>query len=773
VPLRGLAGEARAVSSGALGLQTLLALAPAIRSVAGGQAVHIPTMTALPNPSTLALDTTIRHALVHLSQVLGFTGSCVLLCDERTSALVLHSTQGLSAQQQRDLAVLSEPGALAERVLISGRADFASSFEQRALVSDGHWLGLPLLGAETALGVLLLLWPGRGEDVAEILPVIESVGRGLGLAVQNARHFHRQQRRAEHLQLVSELGRRLTAILEPEVLLQAMVEQIQRTFGYFYVGVSLVENDSLVIKAEAGRPRADGEANTHPYHGADEIVLPLGAGSISGLVAATGKARIFPDVTQEPNYFWLPEMGPVRSALVVPLHFEDQVMGALDLESDRLNDFDEDDLLLAEVLAAQAAVAITNARLYYQARRRTQEVEGLLDTAQDINSELHLTLLLERVTQRALEITGAEGALVGHVEDGEMVYQTIRTPRAWVPYKTRFRLNEGWLGQAARRRQPYLTNDAPNDPYVMRDFAATYQIHAALSVPVLNRRGILLGAILVFNSTPGRYFGEDDVRVLTALANQAAIAIENARLYELEREKVEALQELEHLKSDFLSGVSHDLRTPLTALRTASQAFPAAGPLTPLQQQLIDNIQRNTERMITLVNDLLEMAKLQSGRLRLNYQRVRLVHLIDELVSELDPLLSERGVRAEVVAGDPALAITADPRRLHQVLLNLLTNACRFSPAGGTITITAAASEDGTTISVRDEGPGIPVAEQGRIFDRFYRLDSGGSGGLGLAIARSLVALHSGTLSVESTPGAGASFHVWLPREVPDAYRDH
>lgn len=730
-------------------------------------------MTDSLDSTALTLDTTIRQALVQLGQALGFTGSCVLLRHERSDALTLHSTEGLSARQHRDLAVLCEPGALAERVARSGRAEFASPAERETLTAEGAWLGLPLLAGETVLGVLLLLWPASDSDAAKMLPVIESVGRGVGLALQNARHFHRQQRRAEHLQLVSELGRRLTAILEPSALLQEMVEQIQRAFGYFYVGVSLVENDHLVIKAEAGCRQATRGGEDRSPSDSGGIVLPLGRGSISGLVAAARKSRIFPDVRQEPNYYWLPEMEPVRSALVVPLHFEDQVIGVLDLESDIVDDFDEDDLLLAEVLAAQAAVAIANARLYHRARRRTQEVEGLLDTAQDINSELHLTLLLERVTQRALEITGAEGALVGHVEDGEMVYQTIRTPRAWVPFKTRFRLDQGWLGQAVRRRQPYLTNDAPNDPYTMPDFAATYQIRAALSVPILNRRGVLLGAILVFNSTPGRHFGEDDVRVLTALANQAAIAIENARLYELELEKVEALQELERLKSDFLSSVSHDLRTPLTALRTAGQAFPAAGPLTPLQQRLIDNIQRNTERMITLVNDLLEMAKLQSGRLRLNYQRVRIVRLIEDLILELDPLLSERSVRAEVVAPDPALTITADPRRLHQVLLNLLTNACRFSPLSGTITVTVSEGEGGVTISVRDQGPGIPPAEQSRIFERFYRLDTGGSGGLGLAIARSLVALHAGKLSVESPPGAGATFHVWLPREVPDAYRDH
>lgn len=723
-------------------------------------------------PGLSALESTIQETLRVLSRALGYAAGCVLLHRAPGEVLLCHGAAHLSVAQKADLTHLSAPDGLAARVAASGLPACPTPAEQAGLTAPGQWVAVPLRAGSRVDGVLLLLAPRPADehatlDVAALLathPIIESGCHGLALAVQSARHLQRQQRRAESLQLVSEISRRLAAILEPADLLQAMVAQIQRTFGYYYVGVSLVEEGALIIKAAAGRGGRDG-ATLQPHPA--EVVLPIGPGSIVGLVAATGRPQIFPDIREEPNYYWLPEMGPVRSALTVPLRFEEAVIGVLDLESDELEAFDDDDLMLAEVLAAQAAVAIANARLYHQARRRAQEVEALLDTAQDINSELHLELLLQRVTQRALEITRAEAALVGHVEDDEVLYHYIRTPRAWVPYRARFPLTRGWIHQAVRRRQPYLTNDAPNDPHALHDFVASYQISAALTVPILDRRGTVLGTIHALNMTAGHHFDADDARLLTAFANQAAIAFENARLYELEQEKVEALQELERLKSEFLSSVSHDLRTPLTVLRTASQAFPSAGPLTPLQQRLIDNIQRNTERMAALVSDLLEMAKLQSGRLRLNLQRVALREALDDLVAELEPLLRERevGVAMEIAAPPPM--VIADSRRLHQILLNLLGNAARFSPVGGTITLSVAAGEGGVTVSVRDEGPGIPAAEQQRIFDRFYRLEGGGSG-LGLAIARSLAELHGGTLGVESMPGAGATFRLWLPHSAEE-----
>lgn len=242
--------------------------------------------------------------------------------------------------------------------------------------------------------------------------------------------------------------------------------------------------------------------------------------------------------------------------------------------------------------------------------------------------------------------------------------------------------------------------------------------------------------------------------------------------YAIERQKLEAARiELERQRDEFFSSVSHDLRTPVAAIKAAVGVVlenePASMPA-PLHR-LLNNIDEAADELASLIEDLLEIARLQAGRIELWRSYVDMRDVVGRAMRALDPMFQARG--QHVVASMPAEAVpvSVDVERLGRVLRNVLGNAQKYGPEGGAINVTLERGEDGQThVCIADEGPGIPVAEQERIFERFYRVSSaarsGPAGtGLGLAIARGLAELHGGRLWVESTPGKGSKFHLSLP----------
>jgi len=277
----------------------------------------------------------------------------------------------------------------------------------------------------------------------------------------------------------------------------------------------------------------------------------------------------------------------------------------------------------------------------------------------------------------------------------------------------------------------------------------------------------------------GALFSQNDQELLAALGRQLSLLIRNARLYEMERKSVARLQELEQAKSDFLSAVSHELRTPLTSIKAStilllSNSNPNAGAAdsgsnkidSEAELTLLKNVDRNVDRLDGLVTDLLDMAKLQNGRLKLTLQAVNLVEVVNDVVASLRPLTNRKEQTLEVCMADAISPIIGDRRRLEQIVTNLLSNANRYTPRGGKLKLELVETNNGVRLAVSDTGPGIDPTEYERIFERFYRSlhNNGKSGtGLGLAIARSLTELHNGKLWVESTLGHGSTFVLTLP----------
>jgi signal transduction histidine kinase len=300
-------------------------------------------------------------------------------------------------------------------------------------------------------------------------------------------------------------------------------------------------------------------------------------------------------------------------------------------------------------------------------------------------------------------------------------------------------------------------------------------VYSFIAVPIIVQEKIL-GVLATSISHPGRQFTQADLRLAMALADRAALAIENSRLYAQERrlrQELEDLnqkvQEANRLKTEFVTVVTHELRSPLTSIAGYLDLLLEDGHEgAAAREEYLQIVKRNADRLLRLINDLLDLARLEAGKLELKRVPLDLEGLIREVSGALRPQIEAKGQHLHLDLATPLPAVTGDPERLTQILLNLVANAHKYTPQGGNITVATRAERAGVGIAVQDTGIGLSAEEQQQLFTKFFRaqhplVQEAGGTGLGLAIARALVDLHGGTLTVVSAPGQGAIFKVTLP----------
>lgn len=385
----------------------------------------------------------------------------------------------------------------------------------------------------------------------------------------------------------------------------------------------------------------------------------------------------------------------------------------------------------------------------------------LLEVSQQLVSTLELQSLLDSIVEAAKELTESEAAslLLHDSQTNHLYFEAAtddlidRARRTAVPVETSI------AGHVFSESEPLVVADALQDPRFFRevDVLNRFQTKSILGVP-LRTKEKAFGVIEAVNKRDGS-FDEDDVRVLQTLAAQAAIAIENSRLFQ---------------QSDLIAEMVHELRTPLGALTAAAHLLQR--PDLPEEQRgkLSQTVYNEVERLNGMADDFLELARLESGRVRFTREPVHLGGLIGECIEIVRPQADEVGI--ELLRDvDPTLApVPGDRNRLKQVFLNLLTNAIKYNHPGGEVEIRLQWDEDTVTIDVIDKGKGIPAESKPRIFERFYRVPDQeghvGGTGLGLAIAKRIVEAHQGTITVESEPGEGSTFTVTLPASPSGSY---
>jgi signal transduction histidine kinase len=387
--------------------------------------------------------------------------------------------------------------------------------------------------------------------------------------------------------------------------------------------------------------------------------------------------------------------------------------------------------------------------------------------------------VLDAVIESAVRLCNATDGLIARV-DGDLLIPGVAKYGS-LPVPEARPLTHGTpVGRAIIERRTIHVHDLKAEVETefpdSRPRQAISRVRTLLTTPLLPK-GRVFGAIVIRRDEV-RAFSDKQIELLRTFADQAVIAIENVGLFQEIQEKSyeletanETLKELDRLKSDFVSNVSHELRTPLTAIKGAVDLLlrEVPGRLNESQTHYLTRLRSNTQHLAGLINDLLDLSKIEDGKIELDAGRVSLGGLVHEVMESVKPMAAEKPVLIEVNVPEPSVLVWADRDKVTQVLMKLIGNAIKFTPPQGKVTVSS--SKNGTEwaqISVNDSGPGISADECQKIFQKFYQVsENGGSKpkgtGLGLAISKALVELHGGKIWVESEPGHGSTFSFTLP----------
>jgi signal transduction histidine kinase len=396
--------------------------------------------------------------------------------------------------------------------------------------------------------------------------------------------------------------------------------------------------------------------------------------------------------------------------------------------------------------------------------------ERLMEISRQLTSILDLGTLLNRIIRAAVELTDVEDASILLIDQstGELRFEAALRMSPGAMEALVVPMEGSLAGWVVQHGEPVLVEDTRNEPRFFRrvDDTLGNSTRNLLGVPMVTHSKVI-GVVEAINKKNGASWTEDDVNTLTTLAAQAAIAIENARLFQ---------------QSDFISEMVHELRTPLAALKASTTLLLRPDLPDPRRRQIIVTMEGETDRLTRLTTDFLDLARLESGRARLETGLFNLDELIRESVDVIRHQASERGVTI-FINSDPMQIVEADRGKIKQVLLNLFTNAIKYNREQGEIHITvtpadgAKVKEGFVRIDVRDTGRGISKENQKHMFEKFYRVaDSAGytqGTGLGLVIAKRIVEGHGGEMGLDSEVNVGTTFHFTLPvvpeeAEAPD-----
>ncbi len=614
---------------------------------------------------------------------------------------------------------------------------------------------------------------------------------------------------ASQLETSSRIGHHITSILDLDELLTLMANLIQARFNHYFVGIWLFYPEKNLIVLQAGTGRA-GKTPLEPG-----FSISLDRPSLIKQVCQTGTHRLVEDVDEAPDYLPVQELPDIRAELVLPLRMGERVVGALEIVSDQPAILERDDRVILQILADQIAVAIRNAQLYQSEQDRRQWAESLVKTGQVLSSSLDMRqvpgLILE---QLAAVVPYGRGSVMLQRDDRMEISAQRGFPDDERASQLQIPIRKGDVfQQIVESRAPLLVDDVTQEAGWQQ--VPWLPLHRSwLGVPLILQDHVI--GMISLTREQKAAFSADDATLVLAFASQAAIALQNASLYdditqfnqhleELVQERTEALQaaydkleRMDRTKSDFISIASHELRTPLTILRGCSQMLLEDPQLqeNDYYQRLVSGIFSGAMRMHDIIDCMLDVAAIDSRTLQLFPEPLAIPRLVEPLIAEkFETSLQERDLIVEIQDMSQLPAIEVDPRALYKVFYHLIANAIKYTPDGGQITLSGrplAAGEqdfpqDGIEVVVSDTGIGIDPEYQELIFNKFYQTGEvslhstgktkfkGGGPGLGLAIAQGIVEAHGGKLWVES-PGydeetcPGSHFHIVLPlRQTSDA----
>jgi signal transduction histidine kinase len=652
-------------------------------------------------------------------------------------------------------------------------------------------LSVPLVRESAAIGVIQLRRAEVNPFSDKQVALLQTFADQAVIAIENVRLFKELQERTqeltrsvEELRALGEVGQAVSSSLDIQSVLTSIVSH----------AVELSHTDAGTIyefneAAQVFEPRAN-------FGIAEELIEALRSSHIRlgetvvGEAAAARAAVQIPDLENEPDYP-LPFVlkAGYRALLSVPLLREDRAIGALVVRRKAAGTFPKPVVDLLQTFATQSVIAIQNARLFREIDEKSRELgelsrnqEQLYRLSTALQEPLSLAEQLARVLDAARQVVGLDRIYTWTLNpkaDGLMVTaQAGFEEREWQDLAgVTIPIGEaGALAAVCREGAPLLfTGEDPlpaeyrlRPPY---SALAGLRVKSFLVIPMI-ARGRTVGVLAADNRASRAPIPPHAVDLLQSFAAQAAVAVENARLFQEIQEKSQQLELASKHKSQFLANMSHELRTPMNAVLGYTDLIldDIFGEVPAPIRETLERVKTNGQHLLSLINDVLDLSRMEAGQLTLSLGDYAMGEVVHAVVSAVESLAAGKKLALKAIVPADLPPGRGDERRLTQVLLNLAGNAIKFTDTGE-ISIEARATDGAFVVSVSDTGPGISEADQQKIFEEFQQADSSstrtkGGSGLGLSISRRIVELHGGRLWVESALGEGSTFHFTVPLRV-------
>ena len=725
---------------------------------------------------TLATDDVLELIYAQTTSVIPADEFQIMLYDLHMETYqYIFYQQGDERLSERENKTVLAGSVLEQEVIRQRKAirtdDYNRECQRQSITSDRSglfaWMGIPLNAGAEVIGALSLgTHDTRIQYTNEQRNLAQAIADQVASAIVKARLLQETQRRALQLTTLNEVTRQLTSTLELEPLLQNILQSAVDILSCEAGSLLLVDDttDELVFRVVVS-PVANDLVNRR---------LPPGVGVV-GVAVKTGNAVIVNDVNRFPEWFSKTDQQTgfiTRALLVIPLQVKERAIGVIEVINKKDGSpYSQDDQDLLSAFAAQAAVAIENARLYTMTDQalaeRVEELSVMQRIDRELNTSLEIATAMRITLDWAQRQSGLQAGLIGTLAEGNLI---VMASNGYVTELEAFGgqipLERLGLSEAARDGAPLRRSLGVTGP------ERNLLPHARSQAVVPIRREAETIGLLFLESSSGIPISEDTLNFLVRLCDHASIAIFNSQLYE-------AVQNANLAKSEFVSFVAHELKNPMTSVKgyTELLATGAVGPISDVQNNFLNTIRSNIERMNTLVSDLNDMSKIEVGRLRLDYKGIHLADVIDSVIRSTRRQVDEKQQKMNVELPGDLPPAWADQTRLEQILVNLVSNAHKYTPAGGTIWVTAERAENKWNpavgsevlhIQVRDNGLGISPEDQKKIFQKFFRSDDPKSReapgtGLGLNITRSLVEMQGGQIWFESEFRQGTTFHFTIP----------
>jgi signal transduction histidine kinase len=724
-------------------------------------------------------------------------GGTFLVAEGMLNLAAIHTPDDVADAFRRSYPIPLDANTLATRVAREGLVVNISDAETEPSLPEPQRRRVLMLGARNLLIVPMvrdaqvvgMIIAGRREPgvfTDKQVTLLETFANQAVIAIENVRLFNETKEALEQQTATAEILRVIASSptdLQP--VMEAVAENAARVCGATDSAIFRLEGEHLRLVARRGPIRR--------YLTIGDTV-PVNPSYVGGRAVCDRRTIHVADIRAAEAEF--PETvagqrrveSPTRTMLATPLLREGTPLGVIVISrGPEVHPFSAKQISLLETFANQAVIAIENVRLFQELRARTAELTrsveqltALGEVGRAVSSTLDLDTVLDTIVTRANQLAGTDGCSILEYDEAAELFR-LRASRYADPREaaaldpiaraTPIPKGQGVAGRAALHREAvHIPDIAVEGAYESPVRAPLLQAgyRALLGVPLLREEQVI-GVLTVIRKTPGD-FAPEVVRVLTTFAVQSALAIQNARLFHEIANKSRQLEAASRHKSEFLANMSHELRTPLNAILGFSEVLAERmfGEVNAKQAEYLQDILSSGRHLLSLINDILDLAKVEAGRLELELGRFHLPTALDNALT----LVRERATRHGITlthSVDPGVAdIVADERKVKQILLNLLSNAIKFTREGGQVALTATTAADIVTIAVTDTGVGIAPEDQAAIFEEFRQV--GGEDartqegtGLGLTLARKFVELHRGRIGVQSQVGQGSTFSFTLP----------